>query len=64
MRQENLYGRFGSGLEPVVRVEPGESVDYGTPNAMWDREDADPAIREVPRLVRPEGAGHATARPV
>ena len=44
MRQENLHGRFGGGLEPVVRVERGESVAYGTPNAMWDREDPDPAI--------------------
>ena len=64
MRQENLHGRFGGGLEPVVRVEPGESVAYGTPNTMWDREDAEPAIGEVSRISRPDGAGHALAGPV
>ena len=64
MRREYSYGRFGGGLEPVVRVEPGESVAYGTPNTMWDREDAEPAIGEVSRISRPDGAGHALAGPV
>jgi acetamidase/formamidase len=64
MRREYSYGRFGGGLEPVVRVERGESVAYGTPNAMWDREDPDPARGEVSRISRPDGADHALAGPV
>ncbi|HKH76633.1 MAG TPA: hypothetical protein VKA51_06740 [Rubrobacteraceae bacterium] len=57
-RPENLHGWFG-GLEPVLRVEPGDSVVYRTPDAMWDREDPDPATGEVSRLARPVWVGGA-----
>lgn len=64
MRQEKPHGWFGGGLGPVLRVEPGDSVVYWTPDAMWDREGPASATENVSRLARPEGAGHALAGPV
>jgi acetamidase/formamidase len=58
---ENLHGWFDNGLEPLLRITPGDSVVYRTADSGWD--DRAPDKAETERR-RPEGAGHALAGPI
>jgi len=55
-----LHGHFSPTLEPVLQIEPGDSVRFATPNHAWDVEpdvkveSKDPAI----------DTGHALAGPI
>ena len=55
-----LHGHFSRDLEPVLSVEPGDSVRISVPNHAWDVE---PDERVTPR--NPElDTGHALAGPI
>ena len=55
-----LHGHFSRELEPVLTVDPGDSVRFSTPNAGWD------LGRDLPFEPRnPElDTGHALAGPI
>jgi acetamidase/formamidase len=56
----NLHGCFSRELEPVLEVEPGDSVRFSTPNAGWRV-----ARDEVLASRDPErDTGHALAGPI
>jgi acetamidase/formamidase len=55
-----LHGRYSRELEPVLRVEPGDSVRFSTPNAGWRVGRDEPFERPEPEL----DTGHALAGPI
>jgi acetamidase/formamidase len=55
-----LHGHFSRELEPVLTVEPGDSVRFSTPDAGWY---VTPEERFVPRDDE-EYRGHALAGPI
>ena len=55
-----LHGRFSRELEPVLTIEPGESVRFSTPNAGWDVGRDKPFRSRDPEL----DTGHALAGPI
>jgi acetamidase/formamidase len=59
----NLHGWFDPDLPPRLRIEPGDTVVYQTPDAAWDQWPPGAAY-DQPRPGRPEGAGHALVGPV
>jgi acetamidase/formamidase len=60
LEQRNLHGHFSRDLEPVLTVDPGDSIDIAVPNHAWELEpneyveSADPAL----------DTGHALAGPI
>jgi acetamidase/formamidase len=60
LERRALHGHFSVDLEPVLTVDPGDSVRIDVPNAGW-RVEPDRPI--VPR-VQLEGLGHALAGPI
>jgi acetamidase/formamidase len=59
----NLHGWFDPALPPLLRIAPGDTVVYRTPDAGWDQWPPGTAY-DSPRPGRPEGAGHALVGPV
>jgi acetamidase/formamidase len=60
LERRTLHGHFSRELPPVVTVDPGDSIRFGTPNAGWslDREtDFEPRSS-------PADDGHALAGPI
>jgi acetamidase/formamidase len=55
-----LHGRFSRELEPVLTVDPGDSVRFSTPNAGWRVGRDEPFRSRSPEL----DTGHALAGPV
>ena len=55
-----LHGHFSRELEPVLTVEPGDSVRFSTPNAGWDVGRGEPFASRNPEL----DTGHALAGPI
>jgi acetamidase/formamidase len=55
-----LHGRFSRELEPVLTMEPGDSVRFSTPNAGWDVGRDEPFGARNPEL----DTGHALAGPI
>jgi acetamidase/formamidase len=55
-----LHGHFSRDLEPVLTIDPGDSMRIATPNAGWDLDDHSSF---EPRSS-PEDDGHALAGPV
>ncbi len=60
LSRRTLHGHFSRELEPVLEVEPGDSVAFATPNAGWY---LDSHERFEP-LSWPEDDGHALAGPI
>jgi acetamidase/formamidase len=56
----NLHGYFSSELEPVLTVEPGDSVRFAVPNAGWEMARGEHFASRNPELH----AGHALAGPI
>jgi acetamidase/formamidase len=54
----HLHGHFSRDLEPVLAIDPGDSVRFATPNAGWCFEPRQPLA------VRSEEVGHALAGPI
>jgi acetamidase/formamidase len=60
LEQRTLHGRFSRDLEPVLTVDPGDSVRFAAPNSGWFLDDGtrfEPAVPE-------DGSGHALAGPI
>ena len=55
-----LHGHFSRELEPVLTVDPGDSVRFSTPNAGWDVGRDEPFMPRNPEL----DTGHALAGPI
>ena len=55
-----LHGHFSRELEPVLTVEPGDSVTFATPNAGWSVGPDE----TVPRRDPERDTGHALAGPI
>jgi acetamidase/formamidase len=60
LEQRTLRGRFSRDFEPVLTIDPGDSVRVDVPNAGWWLESRE---RFVPR-DEAEYAGHALAGPI
>jgi acetamidase/formamidase len=60
LEQRTLRGRFSREYEPVLAVEPGDSVRVDVPNARWCLESRDPFASRDPEV----DDGHALAGPV
>jgi acetamidase/formamidase len=60
LERRTLHGHFSRDLEPVLDVEPGDSVRFSTPNAGWWLADE---TRFEP-TSSPEDDGHALAGPI
>ncbi|HEX6351056.1 MAG TPA: acetamidase/formamidase family protein [Candidatus Dormibacteraeota bacterium] len=55
-----LHDHFSRDLDPVLEIEPGDSVVFQTLDAGWHRE----PVREPPRMPRTGRRGHALVGPV
>jgi acetamidase/formamidase len=55
-----LHGHFSRELEPVLTVDPGDSVQFSVPNAGWDMGRDEPFESRNPEL----DTGHALAGPI
>ena len=55
-----LHGHFSRELEPVLTIEPGDSVRFSTPNAGWRVGRDEPFASRNPEL----DTGHALAGPI
>jgi acetamidase/formamidase len=55
-----LHGHFSLELEPVLTVDPGDSVRFSVPNAGWDVGRDEPLAPRNPEL----DTGHALAGPI
>ena len=60
LEQRTLHGRFSRELEPVLTVDPGDSVRVDVPNAGWRLESKE---RFVPQ-EEADYTGHALAGPI
>ena len=60
LSRRTLHGHFSRDLEPVLELEPGDSVAFATPNAGWYLDSRD---QFEPR-TSPEDDGHALAGPI
>lgn len=60
LERRTLHGHFSRELQPVLSVDPGDSVRFATPNAGWW---VDRGTQFEPRSS-PEDDGHALAGPI
>ena len=58
--QQNLHGYFSVDLEPVLEIEPGDSVRISVPNAGWDLSAGEKLEPRNPEL----DTGHPIAGPI
>ena len=60
LERRTLHGRFSCELEPVLTVDPGDSVRFATPNAAWFVESGERFAEYDPD----SDTGHALAGPI
>ena len=60
LEQRTLHGHFSRDLEPVLTVEPGDSVRFAVPNASWQLESGEQFVSRNPEI----DDGHALAGPI
>lgn len=60
LEQRTLHGHFSQDLEPVLTVDPGDSVRFSVPNAGWYLESGEQFASRNPEL----DDGHALAGPI
>jgi acetamidase/formamidase len=60
LEQANLHGYFSRDLEPVLTIDPGDSVRFSVPNAGWELESRERFAPRSPEL----DTGHALAGPI
>ena len=60
LERRTLHGHFSRDLEPVLEIDPGDSVRISTPNAGWDLASGESFEPRDPEL----DAGHALAGPI
>jgi acetamidase/formamidase len=60
LEQANLHGHFSRELEPVLTIDPGDSVRIAVPNAGWELDSRERFVARSPEL----DTGHALAGPI
>jgi acetamidase/formamidase len=60
LEQRTLHGHFSRELEPVLAVDPGDSVRFGVPNAGWYLESGEQLVSRDPSV----DTGHPLAGPI
>jgi acetamidase/formamidase len=60
LEQRTLHGHFSRDLEPVLAIEPGDSVRFSVPNAGWYLESGEQLLPRDPSL----DDWHALAGPI
>jgi acetamidase/formamidase len=60
LERRTLHGHFSPDLEPVLGVEPGDSVRFAVPNSGWELESREPFEPRDPEL----DDGHALIGPM
>jgi acetamidase/formamidase len=60
LEQRTLHGHFSRDLEPVLDVEPGDSVRFSVPNACWYLESGEQFASRDPSV----DTGHPLAGPI
>jgi acetamidase/formamidase len=60
LEQRVLHGHFSKDLEPVLEIDPGDSVRFSTPNHAWDVARCEHLEPPSPELDQ----GHALAGPI
>jgi acetamidase/formamidase len=60
LEQRTLHGHFSRELEPVLTVDPGDSVQVDVPNAGWELESGEQFVSRNPAV----DDGHALAGPI
>jgi acetamidase/formamidase len=60
LEQRNLHGHFSRDLEPVLTIEPGDSVRFAVPNAGWYVDSGEQFVSRDPSI----DTGHALAGPI
>ena len=60
LERRTLHGHFSRDLEPVLTIDPGDTVRFATPNAGWYLDDE---TRFEP-IASPQDDGHALAGPI
>jgi acetamidase/formamidase len=60
LEQRTLHGYFSRDLEPVLEIEPGDSVRISVPNSAWDLSREERFVAKTPEL----DTGHALAGPI
>jgi acetamidase/formamidase len=60
LEQRTLHGYFSAELEPVLEIEPGDSVRISVPNAGWQLSRGEQFVAKTPEL----DTGHALAGPI
>ena len=58
--QRTLHGYFSAELEPVLEIEPGDSVRISVPNAGWQLSREEQFVAKTPEL----DTGHPIAGPI
>jgi acetamidase/formamidase len=58
--QQYLHGHFSPELEPVVAIDPGDSVEISVPNHAWEVERDEQIVSRDPEI----DTGHALAGPI
>jgi acetamidase/formamidase len=60
LEQRSLHGYFSADLEPVLEIDPGDSVRISVPNAAWRLSRDEQLVAKKPEL----DTGHALAGPI
>lgn len=60
LEPQNLHGHFSRDLEPVLTVDPGDSVRIAVPNHAWDLGPDEHVVARNPEIDN----GHALAGPI
>lgn len=60
LEQRTLHGHFSRELEPVLTIEPGDSVRIDVPNAGWYLDSGEQFVSRDPEI----DTGHALAGPI
>jgi acetamidase/formamidase len=60
LEQRTLHGHFSRDLEPVLEIDPGDSVRITVPNSLWYLDSRDEFTRSNAEL----DSGHALAGPI
>jgi acetamidase/formamidase len=60
LAQRNLHGHFSRDLEPVLTIDPGDSVRIAVPNAGWYLDSREQLASRDPSI----DTGHALAGPI
>ena len=60
LEQRTLHGHFSRDLEPVLTIDPGDSVRIDVPNAAWYLDSGEQFVSRDPSV----DTGHALAGPI